>query len=125
LSRNNRGNFRPLCAVLAIHFDQLPAIGGEDFYCHIYATLICNYTQALTIGEDNLKSMSFASRQLALYGLAHFQCRKGLLPDTGLPPADRDWPYQSDWQKAKSDPKARMSEVEVESIRGSHDSSSS
>jgi hypothetical protein len=69
--------------------------------------------------------MSFAARQLALYGLADFQCRKGLLPDIGLLSANRDWPYRRRQQKTKSDPKARMSEVEVESIRGNHDGASS
>jgi hypothetical protein len=56
--------------------------------------LVCDHTQALTGGENDLESLSLAARQLALYGLASLQCRKGLLLDGGFLSANRDWPNQ-------------------------------
>jgi len=65
------------------------ALEGGDYYCDIYASLIYNYTQALTLGKSDLKSVSLTARQLALNGLAGFQCRKGLLAGDSLPSANR------------------------------------
>jgi hypothetical protein len=79
-----------LCAVQTIHLDQFLPLEGGDFYCDINSSLIYNYTHTLTGGKSNLKGVSLTARQLALYGLAGFQCRKGLLPGAGLLPTDRD-----------------------------------
>jgi hypothetical protein len=73
----------------------MPALGGGDFYCDIYAMLIRDYAQALTDGEGDLKSVSLAARQLAFYSLPSFQCRNVLLPGCDFLGANRacpQWP---------------------------------